>query len=95
MGRQSANEEFLEEIADPRAANTNQRIFESQHRSTSVARRIVEVRDSTGGHASQYAGIIRLPAAVVTFADHCIRQRIQNSRSRAASCLCRNSADLV
>src|ERR1700678_713598 len=84
VGRQSANQEFLEEIADRGAPNTNQRVFESQLHSITVASWIVEIGNSAGGQASQDAGIIRLPAAGVTLANDRIRHRVQNGRSRTA-----------
>ena len=55
MGRQPANQEFLEEIADRGAPNANQRVFKSQLHSITVTGWIVEIGNSAGGQASQDA----------------------------------------
>lgn len=55
VGRQSANEKFLEKIADRGAPDADKRVFESQLRSIAATRRIVEIGDATGSEASQDA----------------------------------------
>jgi len=52
VGRQSANQEFLEEIADRGAPNANQRVFESQLHSITVTGWIVEIGNPAGCQAS-------------------------------------------
>jgi hypothetical protein len=55
VGSQSAYEKFLKKIRNPRAGDGKGRIFESQPRSITVARRIVKVGDAPSGEASQDA----------------------------------------
>src|SRR5579859_3229523 len=76
LGRQMANKEFLQKVADGGGADTDPRIFEGEFRSLAVVRGIVKVRDAAGGEAAEDAGIVCLPVSVVAFADDGVRDGV-------------------
>lgn len=74
-----ADEEFLKNIEDSVFANLDGRILEDQTCSIAIIAGIVEIGDCACAEASEDVGVVRLPVAVITLANHGIGQRIEEA----------------
>src|ERR1700735_1001381 len=84
--RQLRDNELLNQIGDGSPANPDSLVLEHQPRSA-ILRWVVKIRDTAGSQAPENPRIIELPASVVTFANHCIGDRVQNPRPRRSGSL--------
>ena len=69
-GRKSPDDKFLHDVGEGGFTKPDQRVLQDQSHGIAIARRIVSIRDSAGGEASENARIIWLPALVVSPGDH-------------------------
>ena len=68
--RQPWYEKFLEDTTKRTLTDSDQRVLEYQRRTIAIICWNIEVGDTADGDATQHEGVIRLPALVVTFANH-------------------------
>jgi len=73
---QFANDKFLKKIGDGGCTYTDQRVFKSESQSIAIFGCVVDVGDSAGGEASNEAGVICLPVAIIPFANHGLGESI-------------------
>src|ERR1039457_3806527 len=85
--RQFPNNKFLKQVIDGGYANPDGGIFQRQSRSIAILLWIVEIGKAAGRQASEDVGVVWLPAAIVTLADHRIGDRIERPGSLAAGSL--------
>jgi len=67
---QLRDNKFLKDIGYSRFPNPDQCGREHQSDSVAIVRWIVEIRDSPGGEISEDAGVIHLPAPILTLAPN-------------------------
>jgi hypothetical protein len=75
----SADDEFLEKIGNRRCAYTDQGVFKSESDSIAIFGCVVDVGDCAGRQAADEAGVIRLPVAIIAFANHGLGESAKNS----------------
>src|SRR5262249_22300536 len=83
-GRESADDEFLEEIGGSVRADADQRGFHGEAEAVAVLSRVIEIGDAASGQASENAGVVRLPVTVIALADHGVGEGEKNAGSRGA-----------
>src|SRR5271154_416380 len=84
MGRELAQEKFLNNIADCAAANCDERILKGQRRPIAILGGIVQIGNAACGEVSDDKRVIRLPAPVIALTDDSIRNGKQHPRLPAA-----------
>ena len=75
---------FLKQISDSSSTNPDGSVLECKARSVAILRWIIEIRNTARSKAPEHIRVIRLPASVVSLANHRISDRIQRSRWCAA-----------
>src|SRR5260370_34923624 len=78
--RDFLDEELLEQRTHCTRASTDQRIPDRQLRPLTIARRIVHVRNSRRRQITQHIGVVRLPAPIVSLAEHYARDSMKRPR---------------
>ena len=68
--RQFADDEFLKQISDRSRTYTDHCVLDSESDAIAIFGCVIDIGDSAGGQAPDKAGVICLPVAIVTFANH-------------------------
>ena len=83
-GRESGHDKFLNDVHGGRFSDADQRVFKRQFGAVAILRRVIKVRDAARRQAADDCRIIRLPAAVIAFADHRVGDRVAHALAHRA-----------
>ena len=86
-GNQFADEKFLEKVGGGDGADAECGAFEGQGHAVALVGRVVERGDCAGRDIAADIRIIRLPAAIVPFANDGVGEGVENSGAFAAGAL--------
>ena len=82
---QSSNDKLLQHPLEAHFAQPDQRVLHHQSGAIAIALGMVEIGNASRSKGFRYIRIIRLPAHIVTFANHRASESVQQPRSSRTS----------